>query len=282
MAGQVGYSDTELRQLHTVLHSILAEIVRVCDILDIPYFIIGGTAIGAFFWNDIIPWDDDIDVGMKRENYDKFLREAPKLLRPEFFLQWYGSEPHTPFYFAKVRKNGTVFQEEISSGLNIHQGIYVDIFPFDKIPDNSRKRKLQRKAALFLNACFVCKEKWPYKHFGKCSIGEPWIESRFRILIKRLASRLISKRLLFSWFCKIENKYNKSDVKYYNQVMMKSEFIPVEEIDKTSSVLFGGMKVAAPLHIDTYLKCHYGHIEKFPPKEMRVTHRPLRLSFSTK
>jgi lipopolysaccharide cholinephosphotransferase len=69
----MSYSESELEKLHKVLYEILGEIVRVCDILNIPYFIQGGTAIGAFFENAILPWDDDIDVGMTRENYERFL-----------------------------------------------------------------------------------------------------------------------------------------------------------------------------------------------------------------
>ena len=135
------YTDIELITLQTELYRILDEITRICKKHDIPFFAIGGTAIGALYDQGILPWDDDIDIGMKREDYEIFLREAPKILQKKYFLQWYGSDPHTPFYFAKLRKTGTVFQEEIAEGLGMHNGIYIDIFPFDKIPDNKTTRK---------------------------------------------------------------------------------------------------------------------------------------------
>lgn len=75
------YTSEELKRLHEELYGILAEIIRVCTQLDIPYFIQGGTAIGAFFEQSILPWDDDIDIGMTRENYWRFLSEAPQVLQ---------------------------------------------------------------------------------------------------------------------------------------------------------------------------------------------------------
>ena len=76
------YEKRQLERLHAELLDILAEVIRVCDLHGIPYFIQGGTAIGALFNRGIVPWDDDIDLGMTRENYDRFLEVAPSTLRP--------------------------------------------------------------------------------------------------------------------------------------------------------------------------------------------------------
>lgn len=275
------YTEEELKQLHAVLHEILAEIVRVCNLLNIPYFITGGTVIGAKFWGDIIAWDDDIDVGMKRENYNRFIQEAPKVLKNGYFLQWYGSEPHTTFYFAKVRKDGTTFEEDICKGLKMHQGVYIDIFPFDKVPDNASLRNWQRKLAIFLSSCITCKELWPYKYFGKCSLRKPWQEDKLHVFIKKIVSKTIGKNTLCKLLYKVETLFNDKNVRFYNQVMVKSELIPVNEIDKTKIVKFGEQSVAAPWDIDSYLKRHYGKVEKYPPIEMRVTHRPVRFSLTS-
>ena len=119
------YSENELKQLHIVLYDILKEIDRVCRAHNIRYFAIGGTAIGVHFWQSILPWDDDIDIGMTCKDYERFIEIAPKFLRKGYILQWPGNEPFSPFYFAKVRKENTLFVEEITQNLNMHQGIYV-------------------------------------------------------------------------------------------------------------------------------------------------------------
>ena len=107
------YTPEELTQLHQVLYEILEEIVRICDKHNIPYFVIGGTAIGALYDKAILPWDDDIDIGMKREDYNKFLQIASQELREPYFLSWIHTDPHSPYYFAKVKKNNTLFVEEM-------------------------------------------------------------------------------------------------------------------------------------------------------------------------
>lgn len=109
------YTPEELTQLHQVLYEILEEIVRICDKHNIPYFVIGGTAIGALYDKAILPWDDDIDIGMKREDYNKFLQIASQELREPYFLSWIHTDPHSPYYFAKVKKNNTLFVEDLKS-----------------------------------------------------------------------------------------------------------------------------------------------------------------------
>ena len=106
------YTAEELDLLHAELYDILGETIRVCQKHNIPYFVIGGTAIGALYDQAILPWDDDIDIGMTRENYNKFLKVAPGELGPSYFLSWIETDPHTPYYFAKVKKNNTLFVEE--------------------------------------------------------------------------------------------------------------------------------------------------------------------------
>ena len=81
------YTPQELEQLHEVLYEILNEIVRICQKHQIPFFVIGGTAIGALYDEAILPWDDDVDIGMKREDYNRFLQVALREpLNGTFFL----------------------------------------------------------------------------------------------------------------------------------------------------------------------------------------------------
>ena len=166
MIGQ--YTEKELAQLHTVLYEILGEVDRVCSLLDIPYCLIGGSGIGAFFEKAILPWDDDIDLGMTRENYQRFQREAPALLRPEYELQNVYTDPHCPYYFAKLMKRNTLFEEALFSKVPMMKGIFVDIFPLDKVPDAPRPQLLQRKVGQFINCCLMGKEIWMWNNTDYC------------------------------------------------------------------------------------------------------------------
>ena len=82
---------------------------------------------------------------MKREDYNRFLKVAPQELDSRYFLSWIETDPHTPYYFAKVKKNHTLFVEGLFKNVPMHQGIFVDIFPFDRIPDNRRLMKVQHE-----------------------------------------------------------------------------------------------------------------------------------------
>ena len=81
------YTAKELDLLHAELYDILGETIRVCQKHNIPYFVIGGTAIGALYDQAILPWDDDIDLVMLREDYDKFVQIAPDWLKEDLVLQ---------------------------------------------------------------------------------------------------------------------------------------------------------------------------------------------------
>ena len=275
----MSYSEEELELLHKVLYEILGEIIRVCDMLHIPYFIQGGTAIGAFFENGILPWDDDIDVGMTRENYERFLKEAPAVLKKDYFLQWIGSDPHTPFYFAKLRKNGTKFVEDVSEGLDMHHGIFVDIFPYDKVPDNQTLQKIQRSVAMNLNLCIVGKEKWLWPHFGKPATSNVYQWNWFYCLILRIFFTLFSKRTIYNMFCFVEKLFNKKNCQFYNILIMKKDHIAVSAIENLEKRPFGPFTVTAPSDLETYLRRHYRNLRRYIPKEEQVNHKPIVLDF---
>lgn len=100
----MNYTKEELERLHLCLYDILKEIRRVCDLLNIKFVMLGGSAIGVYYWNGIIPFDDDIDIGMERRDYERFLTEAPRLLKEQYFLQWQKTERHYPLFFAKSQE----------------------------------------------------------------------------------------------------------------------------------------------------------------------------------
>lgn len=276
------YTEQELNELHGVLFEILGEIIRVCNVLKIEYFAIGGSAIGVYFWQDIIPWDDDMDIGMTRENYNRFLREAPAVLRPEFFLAWYGSDPETPFYFAKLRKRGTLFVEEACRKLNMNQGIYVDIFPFDRVPRNARVERLQRKVINRLNECFAGKSVWTWRYFGKCEIEKPNPKGFWGCLFTWLVVKTLPKSVIYKLLCRCMMLFDNSPADFYNHMVTSFDHVPVADLENAREMKFGPLMARVPDHLLEYLHHHYGpDVKKIPAKELQVNHAPLELSFHT-
>ena len=273
------YDKKDLARLHGELLDIMAEIIRVCEVCGIPYFIQGGTAIGALFNKGIVPWDDDIDIGMTRADYERFLQLAPQHLRPQYFLEWSGTERNTPFYFAKVKKNGTMFVEEMFRNMDIHHGIFVDIFPYDRIPDNKWLERLHRFRSRFWINCFIGKQIWLWRWCGRCEIDEPLPKSFVGCLAVRVVCSLLSRERIYAKMCRVLGVYNGRDCKCVNIVRMPKDQIPRADIENPVMMPFGGMTVRAPRNIESYLRHHYPNLRPELPEEEQINHAPYRLSF---
>lgn len=127
------YADAKLRRLQLVQLEMLKVLDEICKRNDIHYQLFAGTALGAVRHRGFIPWDDDLDVVMLREDYEKFLKIAPQQIGNAYFLQKEFSE-HWPMQFSKLRKNDTAFIERyIAKDEQTHMGVYLDIFPCDNL-----------------------------------------------------------------------------------------------------------------------------------------------------
>ncbi|MBQ8493261.1 MAG: LicD family protein [Alistipes sp.] len=273
------YNSDILRRLHHELRDIMREVIRVCDTAGIPYFIQGGTAIGAHFFEDIVPWDDDIDLGMTRENYERFLHEAPALLAEGYTLQEFTTEPNTPFYFAKVRKRNTRFVESEWVGLPIEEGIYIDIFPYDRIPDNRTAERKQRSRVRFWINCFTAKSAWLWRWFGQANNGVVMPKSIISCAVIRLVTLCMSKEQIYSRLHRELTRYNNTNASRYNIVRMPKDMIAATAIESPERRRFGDMEVWAPSDLETYLRNHYGDIQKWLPEDKRLNHAPEILHF---
>ena len=110
---------------------LLRELDRICTKYDIPYWLDGGTLLGAIRHGGFIPWDDDIDVAMLRNDYYRFLEVAKTELRDDIYLQTRETDSDYPMFFAKLRDKYSTFHEPMYERLKCHKGIFLDIFPFD-------------------------------------------------------------------------------------------------------------------------------------------------------
>lgn len=275
----MNYTEEELSHLQDALYETLAEVKRVCEQHGIRYFVTGGTAIGAYFWGKILPWDDDVDVGMMRPDYERFAEVAQAEMGDRFFLQTPDTEPHTPFYFMKVRMNGSRFSESTFRHIQMHQGIYVDIFPFDKIPKQRWLERLQHKIVFFLNGLFIATEIWQWKHCGKCDIPEPRKRGWLPCFFTRLLITLFSKHTIYNIMYRVQTAFNGRKLPLCKNIITKSERVPIEDVKQAQTVALGSLQVSAPRDLLLYLNNHYGSVRKDIPDEMKISHRPEELVF---
>ena len=275
----MNYKEQELQRLQDALYATLSEVKRICDKHGIRYFITGGTAVGAYFWGKMLPWDDDVDVGMLRPDYERFASIAQQEMGDRFFLQTPETEPHTPFFFMKVRMNGSRFSEATFSHIDMHQGIYVDIFPFDKMPRRQWLGRLQHEAVYFLNGLFIATEIWQWRHCGHCDIPEPRPRSWLACLGTRVLITLLGKRAIYNIMYRVQTMFNGCRLDEVKNVITKSEHLPAADVTEAQTVTLGPLQVRAPRDLLLYLTNHYGQVRKDIPDEMKVSHRPEELVF---
>lgn len=266
--------DNELlRKVQLAELEILQDVSKVCEDNNIPYFLNEGTLLGAIRHKGFIPWDDDIDIGMLRDDFQRFLNIAPEKLREKYYLQTWDNDPQFPFAIAKVRKLGTIFKE-VSSTDNEHCELFIDIFPFDVFPESIKDQKKQGRTIDW------CRKTLMIKNGVK-----PWRISsnpliRLGVWIKYLPYTFCS--LIYDRK-KIKEKYNKTTKRFNNQntgYVFESccgtnygKFVfPTQCLNKTSLVEFEGFRFRAPADPDMYLRIGYGDYMKLPPENKRVNH----------
>lgn len=134
----IAYRDGQptpgLLRLQQAERSIAESLFAFCHSRGLSPFLAAGSALGAWRDGGFIAWDDDIDIGLVREEYEELLKALQSQPLPGIFLQCWRTEPGYPLAFAKLRLQGTRVEEDAWSGTSFHQGIFVDIFPFDRLP----------------------------------------------------------------------------------------------------------------------------------------------------
>lgn len=142
-----------MERLHKMELMLASELDRICVKNQIPYFMLAGTLLGAIRHKGFIPWDEDMDFGMLRSDYERFIKACQNDLDHDvFFLQTLDSDENYPKAYAKLRIKGTHIKEFTMRNCPCMDGIFIDLFPFDYVPDDPAAQKKQQKQRFFWNA----------------------------------------------------------------------------------------------------------------------------------
>lgn len=150
-------SPEERRKIQLNSLEALKELKRICDKHGLRYYLVAGTLLGAVRHRGFIPWDDDVDVAMPRSDYKRLEKLAKSELSSGFFFQTEKTDKHSPFFFAKLRKEGTSVTEFLFRDSKMHAGCYVDIFPLDRCPSGKKRAGRFFKLISLFNCALIAK-----------------------------------------------------------------------------------------------------------------------------
>ncbi len=272
------YASSTLRRLQLTELEILIEIDRVCRELDISYFLDGGTLLGAARHEGFIPWDDDVDIGMVRNDYDVFLSEGPNIISDEYEICFPGkTEGYAPM-FAKVVKRGTVFETAETKDSGFAQGVFVDIFPYDAVASDMSTAQQQRK---------VCRRKQTLSylyHSGHAIPPHGGVLGSVEKAVLRAAHGFCKVFLNdeclrddFDRWARIGEKRHGGGIMSY-VYPVGDVGVPIESVLPVKPIVFEGITLSGPAVPEALLCFYYGdNWSELPPESERKNHAPLRL-----
>ena len=261
MSDIVKLSDEEIKKLRLIELEMLIEVDRICEKNGISYSLDGGTLLGAVRHQGFIPWDDDLDVTFKHEEYEKFFVACQKDLdTSRFFFQDFRTDKNYRWGYGKLRRLDTEYIKKGQEHLKQKTGVCIDVFDYQYLPDDVKEKKhYQRK--------MFCIRKIAYSSIGKYAENTLFMRLWYTIL------SIIPMQIIHKIRMKELAKNNK-----INSAKLSNEMFPTARTkngvdstiyDEYCKLEFEGMKFNCFKKYDEYLKILYGDYMTLPPIEKR-------------
>lgn len=238
-----------MNDIQRATFSLLCHFNDICEKLNLRYYLVCGSALGAVKYGGFIPWDDDVDVAMLREDYETFLEKAPALLPAGIELQNLHTNRAFPLLMTKMVNINTTLVETIYAHLPIHHSIFLDIFPLDGYPSG--------------------------KPEGVAFETGKWILNKLRCLAYRYGYKLFGLSPVMHCYEKLLKRYPCSGsamICNHGNWQGKLEYSPAEEYGEGAWSTFEGLRVRIPENYDAYFTRKYGNWRQELPPEQQVSH----------
>ena len=250
----VAASTSPLRALQLQELELLRELARRCEAASLRWYVLGGTLIGAARHGGFIPWDDDVDVGMPRPDYDRFeaLAASGSDGDPRVAWQSAATEPAWPFAYGKLLLAGSDVVDPSTAHLPIRRGTFIDVFPIDGAPAPGLSR-------------------WVHRAGLKLAVTALGSRLRRRGLrsVAALPLRLVPRRLSLAVLVALARRHpfdaSPFAVNAGGAWGYRRECQPIATFEPAARLSFEGLDVRAPARWEAYLARIYGDWERLPP-----------------
>ncbi|WP_235859539.1 LicD family protein [Secundilactobacillus collinoides] len=251
-----------LDRIHHVELNNLKKIIQICDQLNVNYFLIGGSLLGAIRHKGFIPWDDDMDIGMLRNDYEQFAQYAPSLLKNDhYFLQTAYSDKNYGFSYMKLLDRHTYIEEKNNVN-RARKGVFIDIFPFDRIPEDPGDQRSQLARFKLLDSRIIVKA------------GYRWIETPLYRHSDLDLDDLQDLETMKHDRETIMRQYNQQSLTHIKNIASQyaydKEIMTTNEALNLISVPFEKITVRVPKNYDAILTRLYGNYHQLPPVRQRT------------
>ena len=274
--------DTEtLKHLQQVELMILKDFVDTCEANNIRYFGFGGTAIGALRHKGFIPWDDDIDVCLPAEDFNKLLDIYDKEWSEKYSIMNTARDINYPFPTTRIMLKGTQFCEEALASLPLDLGIFLDVYCFDNVSDDEKEYQKQAFDAWFWSHMRILVDV-PRPVILADGIKGKLLKAA--VTMGRGVCKLLhlSTQKMYEREQEARNRFAHVKTKRIAYLHDTDRFVntyPVDEVFPVDKLDFDGIQVAFPNQNNKFLRMLYGDYMQMPPVEKRKNHYPARLDF---
>jgi len=253
-----------MKKIHSVQLEMMKELIVVMNKLDVKYYFVHGSLLGAVVIEDFIPEDDDIDIAIMREDYNRLLEQGNKYLPEHYFLQSSQNDDF-PLSFAKMRDSRTSFIQPVLDNCKCNKGIYIDIFPIDYSAKNKAEKVIEKLMSIRINRRLVTFERLSYK-------GS--LVRAFSLLFFPSYSKTICDREIMYSRREVSENVSLTNGK------VSEQNIPLKWFDKGVKKKFCGIDVTCPSMYHDYLKKVYSenYISVNPAKERLTGSKLIEIS----
>ena len=261
-------------RLHEADMTIVKEVIKICDDHNLKYYMLGGTQLGAIRHKGFIPWDDDIDLGMPRRDYEKFLEIAPSSLSKTLKIVNYKTDPDYHYYITRILDTDSKVMETRYEHDGIYTNLSIDIFPLDGSPNNGLLRKIYYFRVLMHRAMMSLHYKSGIDLDRKRGKAEKIMLAFFKMLPTDKMFNAYNQKEKIDKLLKKHDMWSSVISGNIMGAYRTVEMVPTEWIGGEDGVYydFEDIKLRGFKEYDKYLTHLYGDYMKLPPEGSRKIH----------